>query len=135
MTTPVPATTFLLMDEPCYWVRETVRKSPDHRSWRRYRSVGVTRDDRIAEHLEDMGPSQNYPIEEFQFIGFGVERVGDLISASDNYHRQLQECTAIPEELIHSVDLVAAYVDHIDNRKKSRKARSTFGPGGTMVRE
>ena len=120
------------LDEPCLWVRESVRKSPDQRQRRRYRSTGVVRNDAPAEYLEDLGLDDK--TEEFHFLGYGVDKVGFLQEQADKYRDQLITGIAIPQELIHSTHLVEEYVKARENKAMHRSKKSTFGPGGETIR-
>jgi hypothetical protein len=128
----VATATTVSLDEPCLWVRETVRKTPNQRQRRRYRSTGVVRNDAPAEHLEDLGPEDK--AEEFQILGYGVETVGYLREQADKYREQLITGVAIPQELIHSTNLVEEYVKARENKAMHRSKKSTFGPGGETIR-
>lgn len=48
-------------NEPCYLIYEINEPAPDSRSVHRYRHILVSRNDRLAEYVEDLGLASNFP--------------------------------------------------------------------------
>lgn len=81
--------------EPCFCLTE-VNLNRDSKGWHRFRIVYVIRDDALAEFWQDMGPRENFTMEEFRIPGgfFKEDRrhieivhsVEELVDIADSFH-------------------------------------------------
>jgi hypothetical protein len=55
----VPVTNYLSLDEPCFTLREEDRSNGQGQR-RRFRIFAVIRNDGLAEHWEDLGPTKSF---------------------------------------------------------------------------
>ncbi len=133
MSQLVVGTTVLSPDEPCFNLSEINLQAPDSRGWRRYQVLLVVRGDRLAEFRSDLGPARRFTAQQFRIPG-GVRdevsgrieilhTVGELRDIADRLRAGLVR----PPELAPT-DLVAGYHETLEERRRRRRGRSTFGP-------
>lgn len=129
--------------EPCYLYAEHVFE--EAQGERRYRIITVLRPDghgglQLADYMEDMGPAKNFRVGPFRIPG-GVKELGTdgtIIGFHiDHEVAELRDIAAANHETIwpeYVPDLMTRLERELDNRKKLPTGRSTFGPGGTLIR-
>jgi len=71
-------TDYVLDNEPCYNLSELNLMSPQSKL-RRYRVYIVIRGDRMAKHMEDLGPAKMFHSDEFRIPGGVVNEVSKRI--------------------------------------------------------
>lgn len=145
----------ITLDEKCLWLKETVRPSLDFRERRRIQEVRVMRGDWPATYEWDMGLSESYnrgPI----FVATGVVYLknGEVLAADDkvpweqvrryeplyrvgdamDWADMMRSEVDVEERLPPPRDLIQEYVDRAEEIARWRTYRSTFGPGGVLVR-
>jgi hypothetical protein len=122
----MPGTSTVSMDEWAYILYEVNKPAPDSRSVRRYRHIQVVRADRLAEYVQDMGPSDIFR-EEFSIPGGVIDEktgkfspehtVGELVTIAEQLYREPYDMNEIEEDRL---DLVGGYWDTVEKRFTNR---------------
>jgi len=92
-----PATNYVRLDEPCLNLKEEDIVNPKGKR-RRFRIFAVIRNDKIAEHWEDLGPSEKFRgQEQIRILGGGRDpdtgriwiehTVGELLEIAQEVHK------------------------------------------------
>lgn len=133
-------TNTVFTNEPCYLLVESNEVAPDYKGWHRYQTLTVIRNDRKVEFRRSLGPVEQFKVPVFQIIGGATdydngriyieETVGSLIEMA-NY---IREGPFTQPEPPPTRDLIGAYYDQPEIRRKARKKQSTFGPGAVLQR-
>jgi len=142
-------------DEKCLWLKEEDRPTADFRGWHRFQEIRVMRGDRPATFAWDMGDrglynraalfvptgivhmkngdrlacDENVPWEQVRRYE-PLYRLGDVMDMADELRLEAPNEDLLPPPM----DLIQGYVDRAEEIRKWRKYRSTFGPGGALVR-
>ncbi len=116
-------------DEPVYWLQEGTGKSPDSRSWRRYQTIGIVRNDEIVAWTQDMGPADEFTVGpiNFPFLG-GDETVGTIKYMADQYREQLMLRDPMEEFETTQGDWEQFYFDERNRRILEASGKGVFGP-------
>lgn len=135
----VPATLWVSMDEPAYYLIESNLQSPGSRGWRRYQRIWVIRNDAVAEWKKDLGAAANFTAPGFGIPGGVTDEqtghievfhtVGELVDIADAIR-----AGQIEQPHVEPSDLIGSYNDEYDKRRKWRKRQTTFGHGGWTQR-
>lgn len=154
LTLDSPALT-VTKDEKCLWLKEEDRLTADSRRWHRFQEIRVMRGERPATYEWDMGPRGLYnraallvptgvvhlkngdvlasddrvPWEQVRRYE-PLYRVGDAMDIADELRSEAPNEDLLPPP----IDLIQGYMDRAEEIQKWRKYRSTFGPGGSLVR-
>jgi len=150
-----PALT-ITKDEKCLWLKETDRLAPPNfQKWHRFQEIRVMRGDRPATFTWDMGPREIYNRAAL-FVPTGIThthngdrlasdegipweqvqryeplyRVGDVMDIADELRVEAPDEDLLPPPR----DLIQEYVNRAEEIERWRTYRSTFGPGGDLVR-
>lgn len=150
-----PALT-ITKDEKCLWLKETDRLAPPtFQNWHRYQEIRVMRGDRPTTFTWDMGPRDIYNRAAL-FVPTGIThlhngdrlasdegipweqvlryeplyRVGEVMDLADELRIEAPDEDLLPA----CIDLIKGYVDRAEEIERWRTYRSTFGPGGHLVR-
>jgi len=54
------------LDEPAFELKEINLQGPPDEGWRRYQLIRVVRSDRLATFKEDLGPAEDFTVDQFQ---------------------------------------------------------------------
>ena len=134
-------TAAVVMDEPCFSLKEMLGPAPDSRSVRRWQTIRVIRyGDRLAEFRRDLGEASGFTAGEFIIPGGVIDEatgrieiehtVGELIDIADLIRSDKYERPEPPK----GIDLVQSYQDGPDKRRRKRRAISQFGPAFKIER-
>jgi len=134
-----PVALEVMDDEPAFRLSEMNLQSPGSRGWRRYQVIDVVRNDQLAEYREDLGPAWLYAAHQFNWIGGVVDedtgkiQIFETVGRLREYARRQREEEPFTAQ-IEPTDLIGEYANYIDELPKIDVVRSTFGPGGVLVR-
>ena len=140
MSKLILGTDVIRFDEPCFSLKEIIEPAPDSKSVRRTQVLKVMRGDSVAEFRRDLGLASSFKASEFVIPG-GVadERngrievlhtVGELQDIAD----YIRSDVYVPPERPEGIDLIQAYRDSFDKKRRHRKRLSQFGVGGKVQR-
>ncbi len=150
-----PALT-ITKDEKCLWLKETDSLAPPtFQNWHRYQEIRVMRGERPATFIWDMGPREMYNRAAL-FVPTGITHLknGDRLASDEGIpseqvlrYEPLYNVGVVmdladelrveaPDEdlLPPPRDLIQEYVNRAEEIERWRTYRSTFGPGGKLVR-
>lgn len=106
-------------DERAYWLMEWDGKSPDSRSWRRYQSIGVVRNDEVVGFKRDMGPASAFTAGVINMpIMAPDETIGTVMYMADVYREQLMLRDSDSEFDATKGDWEQFYFDELDRRRR-----------------
>lgn len=124
--TIVPATTYVLMDEPCCSLTEVNLRRPDSRGYRRYRIVYVWRNGLLCEYREDVGPVTNAMC--FRIPGAiyddeserwdTVETVGSLVDIAEALR-----AGKVEQPHHEPTDLMGQWHEQLDKKQMAQRGR------------
>uniref|UniRef100_A0A6M3IP89 Uncharacterized protein n=1 Tax=viral metagenome TaxID=1070528 RepID=A0A6M3IP89_9ZZZZ len=81
----VSATTYVLNDEPCYFLAEQHKQPPDSSGFRRFQIIRVIRNGECVDFVKDMGKARDWKdIMPLTIIGFGEHTVGEMIEQAED---------------------------------------------------
>jgi hypothetical protein len=146
----------VMPDEKCLWLKEEDRLAPPtFQKWHRFQQIRVMRGDWPSTYEWDMGPRSMYRRAAL-FVPTGIAhlkngdrvasdenvpweqvrryeplyRVGNVMDIADELRAEAPNEDLLPPPR----DLIQEYVDRAEEIEKWRTYRSTFGPGGALVR-
>ena len=133
-----PETYEVFPDEPALLLIERPEVAPDHSGWRRYQSIFVVRGDGLGKYMEDMGPADLHVAPSFDIPG--GDPALEQISTGD-WHT-VAELMEMADELrakpvyreIEPSDLQGAFQNMVEEKKRMRNKKSSFGYGGQRTR-
>lgn len=112
----MPATSYILPDEPCCSLSELNELAPDFHTMRRYQILHVVRNDRLAEYRTDLGLASDFRTLPFQIVGgfkdgntgriYIEETVGGMKDMADQMRNRDESDRTIPVS-----NLLAGYAD------------------------
>ena len=81
-------TSYVLEDEPCYWLGERFEQSPGSKGFHRYQTIRVLRGDNFADFRKDMGPIKQWKgVMPLVIFGFWEHTVGELRDMADDMRK------------------------------------------------
>jgi len=127
-----PATTWISIDEPCYWLGESYKQSPGSKGFHRYQVIHVIRNDRLAEYVTDMGPAHMYKgIPQFNQIVAGYHTVGECMDIATEQRNGL----GVKPRERQPKDLWGEYALSLEEKEKRKKNLTTVGAYVTVQRD
>ncbi len=121
MSEIMPATSYILPDEPCCCLYERNLMAPDFHSIRRYQIMHVIRDGKVAAYQTDMGLASNFKTAEISVIGnFIDETVGTLRDIADGIRDGRSAFNDVP---LPVSDLIGGYADTLEQQRTKHLGR------------
>jgi D-arabinose 1-dehydrogenase-like Zn-dependent alcohol dehydrogenase len=126
----------VVADEPCYVLAELNLPSRSGKSKSRFQVLRVVRNDRLVTAYVYMGPASQFKADQVMIPGGQVENgkgiawhtVAELQEIADELR------VKPPYREIEPSDLQAAFQNMVEEKKRSRRKHSSFGPAGQLVR-
>lgn len=130
----MPATTWVLADEPCCSLSELNEMAPDFHSLRRYQILHVVRGDRLAEYRTDLGLASDFRALPFQIVGgfmdgktgriYIEETVSRMKDMADQMRNRDESDRSIPV-----TDLIQGYADTKEQQAKAHLGKVLYSIG------
>ena len=126
----IAGTDWILPNEPCYLIYEVERQAPDSKTKRRYRHILVSRNDRLAEHVTDLGLASDFPgAHQSQVktggmtngVGWSEHTVAEAIGIIEEYRYSYWDVDDLPRLR----DLEEGY--EVTNDMRGRRGKKVFG--------
>jgi hypothetical protein len=120
----MPATSYILPDEPCCCLYERNLMAPDFHSIRRYQIMHVIRDGKVAVYRTDMGLASHFKTAEISVIGnFIDETVGTLRDIADGLRDGRSAFADVP---LPVSDLIGGYADTLEQQQKRAQGKVLY---------
>ena len=107
----IPVTLYIKKNEPIFRIRETNENAPDSSGFRRYQTITVIRDDKLAEYRTDMGPSKGYVKEPFQIICLLEHTVEEALHMADQLRDKPFDLDELP-----GTDILSGYLAYAESK-------------------